>query len=51
VNQDRYCEVTPFAGHEDRAVFGVFDGHGALGHEVRRLLHLFLSLFGSVGPF
>lgn len=34
VNQDRAIEVSPFAGDEERAFFGVFDGHGAVGHDV-----------------
>lgn len=34
VNQDRPCAVTPFMGEADKAVFGCFDGHGSVGHEV-----------------
>jgi len=34
VNQDRALEMVKFGGHETRALFGVFDGHGAVGHEV-----------------
>lgn len=38
VNQDRGIEVCPFGGSEEKVVFGVFDGHGALGHEVSQYI-------------
>lgn len=34
VNQDRPFIVTPFQDDDSKALFGVFDGHGSLGHEV-----------------
>lgn len=34
VNQDRGVAVAPYCKTEEKAFFGVFDGHGALGHEV-----------------
>jgi len=34
VNQDRGIAVSPFCQTEAKSFFGVFDGHGALGHEV-----------------
>lgn len=34
VNQDRAMEVANFNKQKDRAFFGVFDGHGQLGHLV-----------------
>jgi len=34
VNQDRGLAVAPYCRMEEKAFFGVFDGHGALGHEV-----------------
>jgi serine/threonine protein phosphatase PrpC len=34
VNQDRACEHPKFGNDEQKAFFGVFDGHGALGHKV-----------------
>jgi len=38
VNQDRGVEIVKFGGHDEKAFFGVFDGHGALGHEVSSFL-------------
>lgn len=38
VNQDRACEVAPFGKSKDKAFFGVFDGHGQLGHMVSSLI-------------
>lgn len=34
VNQDRALIVTPFLDDKGQALFGVFDGHGSVGHEV-----------------
>jgi serine/threonine protein phosphatase PrpC len=34
VNQDRAMKMVNFGGDESKALFGCFDGHGALGHEV-----------------
>lgn len=34
VNQDRPMAVSPFMQKDNKAVFGCFDGHGQLGHEV-----------------
>lgn len=34
VNQDRCVEVVKFQHDDNKAVFGVFDGHGAIGHIV-----------------
>ena len=38
VNQDRALEVLRFNGSDSQALFAVFDGHGALGHEVSTFL-------------
>jgi serine/threonine protein phosphatase PrpC len=48
VNQDRYCEVLKLGDAEHKCMFGVFDGHGAVGHEVsefvsRELPNFFLK--------
>lgn len=45
VNQDRSIEVVKFGGSDDKAFFGVFDGHGALGHEVSSFLVAQLPAF------
>ncbi len=37
-NQDRACEVAPFGKAKDKAFFGVFDGHGQLGHLVSQFV-------------
>lgn len=34
INQDSAVEVISFAGDDRKAFFGVFDGHGAVGHDV-----------------
>ncbi len=38
MNQDRSVEIPRFGGDESKAFFGVFDGHGSLGHEVSQFL-------------
>lgn len=38
VNQDRPMMVTPFMGSLNKALFGVFDGHGQLGHDVSQFV-------------
>mmetsp|Transcript_23644 Transcript_23644/g.37207 ORF Transcript_23644/g.37207 Transcript_23644/m.37207 type:complete len:337 (-) Transcript_23644:166-1176(-) len=38
VNQDRYTEHVNFAGDKKKCLFGVFDGHGAHGHDVSQFL-------------
>jgi len=38
VNQDRFCEIINFGQDENKALFGVFDGHGAKGHEVSQFV-------------
>ena len=38
VNQDRSVEIVKFGGNDEKAFFGVFDGHGSLGHEVSSFL-------------
>ena len=38
VNQDRAVELTRFNHTDTQALFAVFDGHGALGHEVSTFL-------------
>eukprot|EP00455_Lapot_gusevi_P009038 TRINITY_DN1400_c0_g1_i4.p1 TRINITY_DN1400_c0_g1~~TRINITY_DN1400_c0_g1_i4.p1 ORF type:complete len:413 (+),score=134.09 TRINITY_DN1400_c0_g1_i4:146-1384(+) len=38
VNQDRALDVVNFGGRADRALFGVFDGHGVNGHLVSEFL-------------
>lgn len=43
VNQDRGVAVSPFCGKNDKAFFGVFDGHGALGHDVSSYVQKNLS--------
>lgn len=45
VNQDRAMEVTRFGDDDEKALFGVFDGHGALGHEVSEFLRTELPKF------
>lgn len=37
-NQDAYLVVEHFAGRPDSCLFGVFDGHGAYGHDVSKYL-------------
>jgi len=48
VNQDRYAEITKLGDIDSKCFFGVFDGHGAVGHEVsefvsRELPNFFLK--------
>jgi hypothetical protein len=38
VNQDRSIEIAKFGNSEEKAFFAVFDGHGAIGHEVSAFL-------------
>jgi len=38
VNQDRSVEIARFMNNDDKAFFGVFDGHGAHGHDVSSFL-------------
>jgi len=45
VNQDRPCELVTFGGLEEKAFFAVFDGHGALGHEVSQFCTNYLPQF------
>jgi len=38
VNQDRPFTIPNFRGHSDQALFGVFDGHGSVGHKVSQFI-------------
>jgi serine/threonine protein phosphatase PrpC len=38
VNQDRACKVLNFANDEEKVFFGVFDGHGSVGHDVSQFV-------------
>lgn len=45
VNQDRPCTVAPFMQSDEKAVFGCFDGHGQVGHEVSQFCTVELPKF------
>jgi serine/threonine protein phosphatase PrpC len=36
-NQDRCISITNYRGNADESFWGVFDGHGSVGHEVTSL--------------
>jgi len=38
VNQDRPFTIPNFRGQPDQALFGVFDGHGSVGHDVSQFI-------------
>lgn len=45
VNQDRACKVLNFGGDDEKVFFGVFDGHGSLGHDVSQFVSTKLPNF------
>lgn len=51
VNQDRACEVAPFGKAKEKALFGVFDGHGQQGHLVSQFIATNLPRYGTMGCF